>query len=1419
MTNSYRPEDVAVYNERALTRLAWTIEASTGQFSLILAHCNYAHLRAELVERLQAICAVNIRVIKLQESARTLYTTIREELREEQPQALMVLGLESVRDIEQVLISANHVREEFRKNFHFPLVLWVTDEIVEKLIRLAPDFESWTTTTDFAIATDTLIAELKQRVDNLFAKLFELGAEQFLTSEPIFSPGYRQETLIAWQELQCRGQVIDPELQAGVDLYLGRLDYLRNQIETAIKYYQKSLDFWQQTNQLERQGILLFHIGLCFSGLAEQYGTKKCFCWTEARHYFQKGIECFEQGERKDLVAKFINKPGEVLKNLEAWDELQNLSEYSLELQTKYDHPIQLARAYGFLAEVALAKSQWTDTQKFAQTALEIANQVTFKQQRNQSLYLLLLAEAQQNLGQNLEAIVNLEKARNLGIQDNPLLYIHILNTLRTLYFEQKQYLQAFRIKKESRSVQQQYRLRAFVGAGRLKPIPDSQPGFTQTEKEALVQQEIESFGRDKAVNDLVERVASTQHKLTVVYGQSGVGKSSMLEAGLMPTLAYKTIGTHDVLPVSIRFYTNWVQELNTELGNALTKASIETSLTSDSDFLEETLEQLRQNEQHNLLTVLIFDQFEEFFFVCDRSEHERFFEFFRNCLNQPFVKVLVSLREDYLHLLLRGSRKLNLDVINNNILDKQILYYVGNFLPEEAKSIILSLTERAHFDLEPELVNELVNELARDVGEVRPIELQIVGDQLQTDNITTLSQYREWGPNPKEVLAERYLEDVVADCGLENKKVAALILYLLTSENNTRPPKTRAELEKDLTELAAELAAEPSKLDLVLRIFVESGLVFLLKESPADRYQLVHDYLVTFIRHQQEPKIKELITKLEEEREQRLQAEAELKQTEAAKQIAEAQIQQATTDLEQAKANIQVINQKAKRLTKLGLAVLASSLVLAMGVTGVARNKFIQTEKNLATSQQSQKTAEEEHRKAEVKAQDAYNRLQQTQVEVRQKEDEVRKAKENLKVIAQDTGDINRANILQQQGRYTEALDILYLAVKRNPNNPFAFAVRGQIYSNMERYEEAIDYLQRAIKLDPKQSFLFGKLGEIYLMMEHHDKALANFNQAIKFDPKNPWLISRRGDTYRMMGRYDQALADLNLAIKLDPKSADPISIRGEIYRLMRRYDDALADLNLAIKLNPKDAWAIGTRGQVYLMMERYDDALKDLNLAIVNQNLAWAISSRGETYRLIGRYNEALADLNLAIKLNPKDAWAIANRGATYSMMKRYDDALKDLNLAIKLNPKSADAIASRGGTYRMMGRYDQALADFNYALKLSPQSDWIIYNRSLAYQALGKIDKSKTDLATAIQLARKAYQSNPQKPDDFRNSVKLAIYYVAVGNTEQAEKLYREVISKNIPKYILREAIRDLDDFLIIFPNHAQAHSMRELLKTVL
>ena len=157
-----------------------------------------------------------------------------------------------------------------------------------------------------------------------------------------------------------------------------------------------------------------------------------------------------------------------------------------------------------------------------------------------------------------------------------------------------------------------------------------------------------------------------------------------------------------------------------------------------------------------------------------------------------------------------------------------------------DATAIIQSLTERARFYLEPALVEQLVADLAREVGTVRPIELQVVGAQLQSEGITRLAQYQALGEQPKLALVQRYLAEVVGDCGAEHQQLAELVLWLLTDERGTRPLKTRSELAQGLQALDAGLEPTDAALDLVLPIFVGSGLVVLLPETPTDRHQLV---------------------------------------------------------------------------------------------------------------------------------------------------------------------------------------------------------------------------------------------------------------------------------------------------------------------------------------------------------------------------------------------------------------------------------------------------------------------------------------------------------------------------------------------------------------------------------------------------
>jgi len=130
----------------AITRLARAIIMSDGEFSLLLACCNVQR-QQQIVSWLEEFSSADIREILIPPCESTLYTPLINAMGTTQPEALIVRGLESVVEINQLIISTNLMRDEFRKQFPFPVVLWVNDEIVRKLVWLAPDLKDWAGST------------------------------------------------------------------------------------------------------------------------------------------------------------------------------------------------------------------------------------------------------------------------------------------------------------------------------------------------------------------------------------------------------------------------------------------------------------------------------------------------------------------------------------------------------------------------------------------------------------------------------------------------------------------------------------------------------------------------------------------------------------------------------------------------------------------------------------------------------------------------------------------------------------------------------------------------------------------------------------------------------------------------------------------------------------------------------------------------------------------------------------------------------------------------------------------------------------------------------------------------------------------------------------------------------------------------
>ncbi|MBD2342991.1 WD40 domain-containing protein [Anabaena subtropica] len=877
---------IANNNEHSLQRLIRAIKLSKGEFSLILVRCNYQQLRERMRDNIRNFSKdINVRELYIQPSITALHTTITSQLFLDNPtvttdclpSAVMVFGLDSVISLEDLLTGINQSRDIYAASFPFPLILWLQDEVVSLLSRLAPDFKSWAATTiKFEMPQEDLINLIRQQTESLFTKILEVGAAKFISNDALdLAPKSqrRHEIESARNDLQRSYNIqLEPGLEASLEFVLGRDKYANDQINSALSHYQKSLALWQQEEKKESQdskslelnyhqrlwqAIILFHLGLCYRRMADLHQSANKIYWRHALLWFQQCLDVLEDKKRQDLVAKFILPACEMLHRLQIWEDLRKLAQKSLYLHKTYGNPDQVAQDYGFLASIAGANSDWILAHELANTALEIAEQATESRQ-HESWYLLLLARSQRHLGEWEEAISNLEWARVVcELQYEPSLYLEILEELRSLYFiERHEYLEAFKLKQEKIQIEHQYGLRAFIGASQLQPQrykinsvvePQNIPFIPEE-----IAQEIAASGRQKDVNRLIERITRADYKLTVVHGPSGVGKSSLLKAGLLPAVKNKVIGERIPLPIILSAYTDWITTLGRSFYNSITPLNISSSLEFTPSIL---LEKLRSATTRNHSIIIIFDQFEEFFFVSNFQQRLEFYQFFSECLNIPYIKIIISIREDYLHYLLDFERWdknqpdtcHDLDVINKNILDKDIRYFLGKFSIEDAVAVIHYFTQTSQYEAKDDLINELVHNLAGDTGEINPIELQIVGAQLQAENITTLEKYKLCGGTKK--LIERWLEEVIQDCGQENEDFSWKLLYELTDEKGTRPLKTKADLAVALEKNIDAKSEFDSCWELILEILIGSGLILCWREELGDRYQLVHDYLVEPIR------------------------------------------------------------------------------------------------------------------------------------------------------------------------------------------------------------------------------------------------------------------------------------------------------------------------------------------------------------------------------------------------------------------------------------------------------------------------------------------------------------------------------------------------------------------------------------------
>lgn len=851
--------------ERALQRLAFAIEAGQGRFKLLIARCNYGDLVDRLLVRLQTLCEVEVRRLVLQPGDRQLFAAIERAIDSNPPGALAVVGLGELTDadLRELFAQANRSREAFRDRFPLPLVWWLDDRALRQLQTTASDLASWTTTQTFEATATQLADWIQTMADRIRAWVLETNFTSAIQN-PKICVHELTEIAVDWSTLlQCpdlTSQDIAVQ-EANVAWLQALITAQPNSIAEAHEGYQKASHFWWQNGDLIQFGAVQITLAQFWQRCARFSRRHYKDYLTQSSEAFEIAITTFNQANRLDLCAKFINSWGDTLLQLNQWHSLQLVTQQALELHRQYLNPFKQAKVYGLCGELALQNQDWQIAIRWFEQAIATIQGLSvgshwlpgdpeskdWVRYRDEASYWFGKGQAQFGLEQYEESRESLATAHNKGEPDfDPRLSIAILKKLAETEWQLRDYRYAFSYKFLYQSLEEEFNFRAFVGVSHLATPKVKELQGSKLDLE-FSSRAISAAGRKHDVERILGRLKNDRgNSITVLFGFSGSGKSSLLNAGIIPAVRQETLGSRSGLPVVLRDYSNWEEKLWQSLKQALLaehQGRIEPP--TDGNWQGAIARELVRNaEQRNLATVLIFDQFEEFFFEHgQRQGRSPLFAFLSQCLDITGLKIIFSIRREYIYYLLNRAE---LDQrIDGGLLSTHVLYRIGNFRLEEAKQVIRDLIDRAELDWEPELIEAIVSDLSGNYYKVRPIELQIVGAQVQAEGITTAAGYANSGG--KVALVQRYLDAATGDCGPENVELAKLILFLLTGDQPIRPLKSQLFLHQEVT----DLEQDPSALNLVLEILTDSGLLLKNHSQNKVTYQIVHDYIAEFIQKQ----------------------------------------------------------------------------------------------------------------------------------------------------------------------------------------------------------------------------------------------------------------------------------------------------------------------------------------------------------------------------------------------------------------------------------------------------------------------------------------------------------------------------------------------------------------------------------------
>ncbi|MEN3330879.1 MAG: hypothetical protein V7641_244 [Blastocatellia bacterium] len=881
-------------------------------------------------------------------------------------------------------------------------------------------------------------------------------------------------------------------------------------------------------------------------------------------------------------------------------------------------------------------------------------------------------------------------------------------------------------------------------------------------------------FGRERVRENIIANLKAK--RLTLVFGASGVGKSSVLRAGVayqLRRIAQENLDEKGKPEFAVAVFNNWAGDPLAGLINCVQEAVAEALDEPTSEpitppgSLADTLRFWTERVGGDLLIIL--DQFEDYFlYHGNENGGGSFADQLVKMINRADLRVnfLISIRDDAFSKIKRFKESRFFDnLMEIEHLDREAASSAIKKPVDQYNRFYAAGKQR--IAIEPELVDAVLGQLGElraerlSLGEggigggtkktaatarIEAPFLQLVMTELwkqemfsgsTTLRLATLNRLGDAEMSGAKRIVATHVTQVMGKLSENEQAMAARILSYLVTSTGDKFARSASDLadstaldKQELVQLLEKLAHGDRR---VLRAFAPPGA------AGESRYEIFHDVLGPALvgwRRSYTQKLKE-------------------RQAEEDKQRA----------TEKARAEEKARAARRRRVLYRAIVVL-SMLTLAGATYAWIQRKMAINQMRLA-AHQMRLTAEQQEKRYILRASDLSN---QTIARLNWRlinEIDPEKASEYSQFLLKQLNET--LGFYQRDGNQAgEGITLNSIAgISR---------LAAEAHTGLGHYQEAQKYYQQANDAYQKaRPLLENTLGP------DHPEVATSINDLAVID-------AAQGKYAEAEPLLKQSLAILEKVVDQpdDRYLVDPIMNLAECYNAQGKYDEAEALYNRASEIRKKRS------------PDNPPDLAESLN------NLAWLYYEQGKYVQAESLFNKALAmqptDSDPDSQFDP--TVSLTGLGAVCRKRGKYDKAAAYFRQTMEQHkgllhsdlPTVADDLENMGLLYMDRGKHEPAEALFKNALLLwtksfgenHPTTAYGLSNLASLYYKLGRHAEAESSFNKALKIQQEML---PQSPELAQSLNGLARLYIDRGRYEEAEPLFLQALAiqeKAIPSH---------------------------------